>query len=373
MNKGSMTPASLYFSHTQAEYLSSGRLWQGIPGLERTSGGILYACWYSGGKTEEPGNVIIMERSTDDGETFSDGFLLVRHDDPEVRCFDPALWCDPHGALRLFWTQSRGFFDGRDGVWMSVCENPDDPKPCFSPPRRIANGLMMNKPTVTRSGEWLFPCAIWNNEYAKPLEEHPELAKEMRSNVYVSVDEGRSFAFRGSADVPDRTFDEHMVVEKEDGSLWMLVRTRRGIGQAFSYDSGVTWENPGFSGHYGPNSRFFIRRLQSGRLLLVNYVNPTYAFESGYSVRTNLMAMLSEDDGKTWIGGLMLDTRRDVSYPDGVQDSEGRIWLIYDRERYKAKEILYACITEEDILAGQLVNSASRLRCLVNRAGGSPR
>ena len=35
-------------------------------------------------------------------------------------------------------------FDGRAGVWMSVCERPDDPEPTFGPPRRIANGLMLN-------------------------------------------------------------------------------------------------------------------------------------------------------------------------------------------------------------------------------------
>ncbi len=35
--------------------------------------------------------------------------------------------------------------------------------------------------------------------------------------------------------------------------------------------------------------------------------------------RSHLTAWLSEDDGKTWRGGLMLDERATVSYPDGFQ------------------------------------------------------
>ena len=34
-----------------------------------------------------------------------------------------------------------------------------------------------------------------------------------------------------------------------------------------------------------------------------------------------------------------------------------------------AREILYAKITEEDILAGNLVNKESRLKCLISKLG----
>ena len=41
----------------------------------------------------------------------------------------------------------------------------------------------------------------------------------------------------------------------------------------------------------------------------------------------------STDDGKTWNDGLLLDERKGVSYPDGVQDRHGLIWITYDRDR----------------------------------------
>ncbi len=66
-----------------------------------------------------------------------------------------------------------------------------------------------------------------------------------------------------------------------------------------------------------------------------------------------LSAWLSDDDGKTWQGGLMLDERKGVSYPDGFQAPDGTIYISYDRNRATDGEILLARFTEEDILAKQ--------------------
>lgn len=372
MNKGAMTPATIYINHGQEEYLSAGRKWQGIPGIERTKNGRLYACWYSGGKGEEPGNVIIIEKSDDDGATWSDGYMMVRHDDPEVRCFDPTLWMDPEGKLWAFWTQSWQYYDGRDGVWAAVTADPDAENLIFEAPRRLADGLMMNKPIVTKDGHWVMPSALWSNGYCQSREEHPELDDRRMANVYVSEDQGATFEWRGGVDMPERAFDEHMVVELMDGRLWMLVRTKYGIGQAFSPDGGYTWEEIGPSGHTGPNSRFFITRLKSGRLLMVNHVNPSNAMDrSKYKKRNNLMAMISEDDGKSWRGGLMIDSRDQVSYPDGVQAEDGRIYVIYDWQRYEAREVLMSVFTEEDVLTGRPVSGQARFEVLVNRASAA--
>lgn len=363
MNIGSMTPAKIYVNHNFPEYASDNRLWQGVPALECSPKGRLFAAWYTGGKTEEPGNVVIVERSEGDGKPFTDGWIVVKHDDPEVRCFDETLWIDPQGHLNLFWAQSHLFFDGRNGVWMSTCENPDAENPIFGTPRRIANGIMLNKPTVTKSGRWLMPCALWTTEFHEATEKHPELADEVLANLYASDDQGKTFFRLGGVDMPDRAYDEHMTIELNDGRLWMLARTRHGIGQAFSVDGGKTWIDIGFSGHSGPNSRFFVRRLKSGRILLINHVNPSNQTSyQEWNVRNNLMAMLSDDEGKTWKGGLMLDTRDGVSYPDGVETSDGRIYIIYDYLRYSAKSFYLAEFTEEDILEGRIVNPNSRLK-----------
>lgn len=334
------------------QYLN--RKWQGIPGIEKTKRGTLWVTFYSGGEGKGPDNFVLLIKSVDDGRTWSPPVAVV--DPPgKVRAFDPCLWHDPSGRLWWFWNQSYTFFDGRVGVWASVCEQPDKPDAKWSIPRRIANGVMMNKPTVLSTGEWLLPCAVW--VYKKS--DLNNIEEEQLSNVYCSNDGGQTFYRLGGANVEERQYDEHMIVERKDGSLWMLVRTKYGIGQSFSYDRGATWTPGENSGIGGPGSRFFIRRLRSGNLMIVNHYD--------FNGRNNLAARLSQDDGKTWIGHLMLDERSNVSYPDGIQDENGLIYVVYDRERYGAKEILMAKFTEESILKGNVTAKNTELRLIINK------
>jgi hypothetical protein len=104
-----------------------------------------------------------------------------------------------------------------------------------------------------------------------------------------------------------------------------------------------------------------VRRLKSGALLMVVNDHP--------KDRTNMTAMLSNDDGITWPHKLLLDDRPGVTYPDAVEGTNGFLYIIYDHGRYAKgeQEILFAKITEVDIAAGKLVNEGSRLRQVVNR------
>jgi hypothetical protein len=363
MNTPSLQPAEFFLS-PGPEFADDQRLWQGIPGLERAPGGRLWATWYSGADGEGPGNIIVLVTSADDGQTWSAPSLVVRHPDPGSRCYDPCLWVDPLGRLWLFWTQSGQFFDGRAGVWAARCEDPDAAQPTWSTPRRLCHGIMMNKPLVLSTGEWGLPAAVWSHTEAKP----EETASERFSNLVVSTDAGETWSWRGGADVPNRCFDEHMIIERRDGSLWMCVRRHDGIGEAISTDRGYTWVATPDPIRPGPNTRFFLRRLASGRLVLV--------YHDSASVRSHLTAWLSDDDGRSWIGGLLLDERAGVSYPDGVQAPDGSLYLIYDYRRGdcyamgKDREILMAVVTEDDILQGGLTSPTSRLRVLINKATG---
>ena len=157
-----------------------------------------------------------------------------------------------------------------------------------------------------------------------------------------------------------------MLVERRDGSLWLLVRTAGyGIGQSISIDQGRTW-TPVSDWLKQTTSRFFIRRLASGNLLLVKHGGID---ERGRG-RSHLTAYLSKDDGKTWTGGLLLDERAEVSYPDGTQAPDGTVLVIYDWRRADEKHILMASFTEADILAGRFQSGVARQRVLINQATG---
>lgn len=378
MNTPSVDPlATVPILYTPAvRHATAARQFQGIPGMAVAPSGRLWATWYSGGVTECPDNFSLLVTSADDGRTWSEPVAVV---DPPggVRAYDAAVWCDPAGRLWWFWAQAcpadGQINDGRAGVWAACAADSAAAQPSFSTPRRFANGVMMNKPTVLSSGEWALPTAVW--EYHNPLV--TELKGERLSNLVASTDQGATFQWRGGANIAHRSFDEHMIVERRDGRLWMLVRTQYGIGQSFSTDRGRSW-SPGENSRLGgPNSRFFIRRLASGRLLLVNHADltPEAAVErflagQTWRPRSHLTAFLSEDDGQSWQGGLLLDERVGVSYPDGDQRADGLIYIIYDHERYKKGAILMATFREEDVLAKRTVSQDAQLRLLINETGG---
>ncbi|MCF0234820.1 MAG: exo-alpha-sialidase [Thermoguttaceae bacterium] len=351
------------------KYADENRLWQGIASLEVAKDDGVWACWYSGGTTACGENYVLVAHSADGGETWSKPLFAI---DPPgaVRAFDATMWNDPSGKLWLFWAQCEevetnpSIWDGRVGVWAMTTNNPEaGADAVWTAPRRLCNGIMMCKPIVDSAGRFLFPVSIWRFG-AKYLVD-PKLRG---ANVYVSTDGGATLDYYGGVDVPSEisSFDEHNVVEKRDGSLWLLNRTARGIGESTSLDGGRTWTPLTESRIKHPSSRFFIRRLRSGALLFVK--NGPMEADVG---RSRMTAFLSYDDGATWSDGLVLDERENVSYPDGGQASDGTIFIVYDFERYGAREIYCARITEADVAAGKVVSEKAKLKILVNKATGS--
>ena len=81
-----------------------------------------------------------------------------------------------------------------------------------------------------------------------------------------------------------------------------------------------------------------------------------------------MTAFLSDDDGKTWKGGLVIDDRNGISYPDGFQHPDGRIFIQYDRDRGGEAEILMAVLTEEDVLAAKPVSNKAVFKQIVSKA-----
>ncbi|MCA9177500.1 MAG: exo-alpha-sialidase, partial [Planctomycetales bacterium] len=336
-------------------------------GIERTPRGRLWACWVAGG--DSPKAFFVLASSDDDGETWSPPRMVLDSHDallPRERSILVGnLWTDPAGRLWLFFDQSMDMFDGRAGVWATVCDNPDGDEPAWSSPQRIWHGVTLNKPTVLSSGEWMLPISLDQRGGFGPFRGcFAELDPLRGANVFVSRDQGKSWQRRGAAVFPQPDWHEHMIVERTDKSLWMLARTRLGIMESTSGDGGRSWSEPTVSAIKHPVARFHIRRLQSGRLLLVKHGDRPEAHEG----RVQLSAWLSADDGQTWQGGLVLDERKGISYPDGFQAPDGTIYISYDRNRSSDGEILLARFTEQDILARRVTGPPGLTR--VARDGG---
>lgn len=341
-------------------------------GIAQTHAGRLWACWVGGG--DSPKAFFLLASSDDDGKTWSEPRFVVDMHSQEL----PApmstlvgnLWTDPAGRLWWFLGQSMGQYDGRAGVWASVCSNPDAEAPAWSEPVRIWHGYTLNKPIVLRDGTWLLPVSLWDRRYiTQPFNElFHELDDQRMAHVFASVDQGKTWTRRGGVLIPDSEFDEHIMIERADGSIYLTARTRsNGIWSSVSKNGGASWSTPEYSGISNCSARHFMIKLKSGRVLLVKHGEK---IDSNPGERSHLSAFLSEDDGKSWLGGLLLDERTGISYPDGFQSDDGYIYVSYDRNRATDGEILMARFTEDDICSGRFGASRSEAKKLISRPLG---
>jgi predicted neuraminidase len=356
--------APLVQTMADARHAGSKRTFQGIPSIERTVNKRIWAAWFARSGRDETDSYVLVVTSDDEGTSWSLPRLVI--DPPGGVCaFDPCLWLDPDGMLWLFWAQSHGRWDGRGGVWCITSEDSQSNAPTWSAPRRLCDGVMLNKPTVLKNGDRLLPVSVWakSADPRTPARYRHDPGKE--SGAYVitlSRNGAQTLSVIGRVRVPQRKYDEHQIIERRYDSLWMLVRTPNGISESESTDGGKTWSEAKRSAIPHINSRFCIRRLRSGRLLLITHEPPDG------KTRSHLIAHLSEDEGRTWQGGLMLDERPGVSYPDAIEGPKGVIRVIYDYERTKARQILMAQFTENNVLSAKPARN-TRLRLLVNQAG----
>src|SRR5690606_9962667 len=276
---------------------------------------------------------------------WSDTKMVIDPHDQELdedRCaLISSIWTSPTGEVYLFFSQSM-HTDGRGGIWQTKCSNPDDENPEWSIPKYLGPGYNLNKPTVLRDGRWVLPTyflprnIIVNNKRnsidPSPYRiTHYEYDHLRCGNFLISNEQGYGWQFvPAKINYDGIDFLESMVTELDGDTLMVTSRGKGYIYKTLSYDGGITWEK---SEPYLPsvNSRHFIRRLDSGRILLVkNGAIDTPA--EGWQ-RKNITAFLSEDNGKTWEGGLLLDERTGVAYPDGFQSKDGSIFISYDYDR----------------------------------------
>ena len=334
------TPATFHTDFTNHELID--RHWQGCPTIARTTGGRLFASWVTGDSNEPMDhNYEPIVYSDDNGLTWHN-LWWISNEDPNVQTNDTQLWIDPDGRLWICYVQRRkpGGFDKNSGVWAVVVDNPDASidkiKNMEIKPRRLFDGLLRNNILVLSDGTWL----------AAPN----DFVDENNTIVYASTDKGYTWTVRGGAYVPIATnFDETILYEKNDGSIWMMVRNTSGkIVECYSYDKGYTWTEARQTEFNNASSRFNLYKLPSGNLVFVNNDNS--------NARNNLTAYLSLDDGKTWPYKMVIDPTY-TSYPDIEYNHETKeIYVIYDQYRTDKGNIHMAVFTEEYLMTHSVIS-----------------
>ena len=350
--KGVSAPTAVDGSHQRWT-----RHFEGVPAIavSRTNGR-LWATWYaSPSDNEDINNYIVLATSDDGGASWREVAQVDEDGTGSFRQLDPQIWIGDDGMLNWSWSlrwggESELSAYGTEKL-MRVKLNAES-LPTSSPPQpvEVGNGVMVCKPACLASGKWIYPIAHWHQA----------------PSVYVATDgENGAFTTIGSITVPStsRGNDEPIIVEKSTGDLVAFIRGNSSgwkLMSSESTDSGKNWTAPvNRSSDIGsPVSRLAVRRLANGHWLMVKHGN----MGETTSTRTRLKAFVSEDDGATWKGGLLLDARANVSYPDIDEDASGNIYVIYDHERSGEKGIYFARFTEADAAQGSNASGTAIFR-----------
>ena len=348
------TPLNNNPSETET-YHPSSRQWNGCSTVI-TAGKNIFVGWFTGAVNEpDTRNYVVIAASSDGGNSWRDPFMIIESENPSLYTAMPIFFYNGKGELYLFYVEQGG-----SGIQSMKLFNADGDldKITYTAPKKLGIPTIFAKPTILSDGRLMYATG---NSLKQSL-------------LYVSEDDGESWRLNSvvesyaPADI--KRYSEGTIVEKNDGSLWLLSRLEKaygnGIEQSYSYDGGKTWDILTTEGKpeqiFSPGARFQMTRLQSGALAFV-----TNAKGLG-TTRTHMTVYLSYDDGETWPYSLLLDPLQSA-YPEIYQAQDGKIYIVYDKGRSGGEySIRLTIVTEEDIKAGAFVSAESRDKLTVTKA-----
>lgn len=122
-----------------------------------------------------------------------------------------------------------------------------------------------------------------------------------------SDDDGETWRQSSSAlrvptpDASDIGGAEPVVLELQDGRVWMLIRTSMGrLYESFSDDKGVSWSRPHPTDIISSEAPVGLIRLDKRQIVM--FVNSCQRFPYGHGGRYVIHVAVSEDEGRTWKG-----------------------------------------------------------------------
>ena len=351
--------------------------WLREPLLVRMPDGSLCCEIFTGGPADgEPGSVVGVIRSDDNGDTWSDFEIIV------AAGYKPywasAMFADANAAYIFWYTLEDLRYHKRNHLLRTGAdgrsfEKNEDILTGINGPR----GFDIRHGVTLKNGRKLLPIT-----WAEPLEERqpgkiadPDLerlfvnlggAEAVFRRQFFGVMEvnddltqfhryGKLSAVNPTGMTPYVPFHENAIAELEGSNLAMLIRgdTTNRLWRSDSADGGRTWSDPVVTDIMNPGSKPRIINLPGGRTVLLN--NPSekdYSdVEAGtHAYRTPLDMWVSRDGMRTWyLKTTLVQAPSLGQYPDGFYDPElEEIFLAWEDD----KRIFFKRISLEELMGG---------------------
>ena len=287
--------------------------------------GDLLAAWYGGSREGAKDVAIFTSRRFYGSEGWIEPEIIVNT--PGCSEGNPVLFVDANDQIWLFhvtmygdsWTQCKVRYRKSNTLGYSW----DEPGIL----REELGWMTRNKPVYLSNGELLLPVYDERNWHSMVMSFH---------------DDAETWETFGDLSSPKGVI-QPTVVQRSDGSLLMLMRSRDGeIWRSTSEDLGRTWTAASPTDLPNPNSAVDMARMHSGNIALVYNDTPRG--------RTPLTVALSTDEGETWAYKQHLEIEAgEYSYPAIIQAHDGGSHITYT---YRRTSIMHVEINEAWIREG---------------------
>lgn len=315
--------------------IPTGRVFNHAPSLLKLEDGTLLAAWSSGSKEKHRDTAIVLSFKTPSSRQWSrpqilidtpnkaDGNPVVFSLGDEIYCFYSSLWGTGWSTAQLFYTKS---------ALNRHAEQEEELNFSWEQPKRVfpfyrMGDLARAKPIVLDDKTFLLSLYKEFSGYYSYVCKF-EQGKVVRQSPLIRSKPGNL---------------QPAIVSSSDGKFFMLMRPEdKGyFWQSISKDKGETWNKPEQRKDLlNPASGFDLLKLASGNVILV--------FNGDSKTRTNLTIALSKDEGKSFPVRRVLEEEKNVdfAYPSVMQDSTGKIHIVYSVDK---EEIRHIALDEYEI------------------------
>ncbi|HUU16385.1 MAG TPA: sialidase family protein [Sedimentisphaerales bacterium] len=292
---------------------------------------------FTGGSGDHAAADLAMRTSKNDGRSWSDDSIVVRHPGG-LNVMSVSLLRLASGEIALFYLRKTSEEDCRPIMCISTDEAETWSQPTVCITDKVGYYVLNNDRAVQlRAGRLILPVA-WH--------QGPGQGRDTAGVImcYLSDDNGKTWrrskdSFKGYGPNGQRiTVQEPGVVELKDGRLMMFMRTNAGSQYiCYSQDGGETWSKAQPSNLASPLSPASIKHIPwTGDLLCVwNDHSGVHNYPEGR--RTPLCLAVSKDEGKTWSRSRIIEGN-----PDG--------WYCYTAITFvKNRALLAYCAGDKEI------------------------
>jgi predicted neuraminidase len=325
------------------------------PCLARLEDGRLLLVWCHQVRT---GGSIVGAFSGDHGRTWSAPATLIQT--PNARDYDPSVVVCGKRVLVTSTTLPPGGGIRTSTTW---CVRSDDSGATWSKPYAIPMnhqytcgkthcGLQLRSGTLLLGYSWDLLC-----EKGQTLQREGEM--HLRAGVMISTDRGQTWRNGGDTDASYKKVsggaihgtDEPAIVELDDGSVYMLMRTGSDhLYQARSTDEGRSWTQIGPSPLRGSNAPAALCRFQVGTRRGILCV-----WDNGLT-RFPLCAAASFDGCRTWSKPRDLAGPTDgkqASYPSCQQAADGTLMAVWQQDVAGGRDVRSARFDLDWLMKGE--------------------